>query len=96
MVKPQNKGKNKSERELEVTNQLDPTLLSRSLCTALLPTAAPGADPALRTWFSHYKIPHLMGRSPPSSQDHGAGNCCRPGMLGWTHAVSGCRSLIWY
>lgn len=96
MLKPWNEGKNRREREPELTNQLDLTLLSRSLCTSLLPRGAPGADLALQTWLSHPKIPWLVGRSPPSSQGHGGGNCCRPGMLGWMQAVSGCRSLIWH
>lgn len=35
-----NKGKNRREREPELANQLDPTPLSRNLCTSLLPAAA--------------------------------------------------------
>lgn len=67
MLELWNEGKNRRERES--VNQLDPTPLSRSLRISLLPTAAPGADLALRTWLSHPKIPRLMGRSPPTLRD---------------------------
>lgn len=43
MLKPRNEGNNRRKREPKAVNQLDPTRVSHSRCTSLLPTAAPGA-----------------------------------------------------